>query len=207
LHIYCNLKRAGRSNQTVDNQTVNQLLESDLVQKVLLGDRLAFGIIVKNTEKLVSMIVSKMITSPADRKDLVQDVYLKVFHNLAGFKQKSKLSTWIGQIAYNSCLHYLNKKQLVLTGELYGDESGTDATDGPEVSLSGKELSGILQLEIAKLSPVYRTLITMFHREELSYGEITHITGLPEGTVKNYLFRARKQLKQNILANYKLEEL
>jgi len=191
----------------VDNQTVNQLLERDLVQRVLLGDRSAFDIIVKNTEKLVSMIVSKMITSPADRKDLVQDIYLKVFHNLAGFKHKSKLSTWIGQIAYNTCLHYLNKKQLVLTGELYSDESGTDAADDPEVSLSGKELSGILQLEIAKLSPVYRTLITLFHREELSYGEITQITGLPEGTVKNYLFRARKQLKENILANYKIEEL
>lgn len=191
----------------MDNQTVNQLLERDLVQRVLLGDRSAFDIIVKNTEKLVSMIVSKMITSPADRKDLVQDIYLKVFHNLAGFKHKSKLSTWIGQIAYNTCLHYLNKKQLVLTGELYSDESGTDAADDPEVSLSGKELSGILQLEIAKLSPVYRTLITLFHREELSYGEITQITGLPEGTVKNYLFRARKQLKENILANYKIEEL
>jgi len=191
----------------VDNQTVNQLLERDLVQRVLLGDRSAFDIIVKNTEKLVSMIVSKMITSPADRKDLVQDIYLKVFHNLAGFKHKSKLSTWIGQIAYNTCLHYLNKKQLVLTGELYSDESGTDAADDPEVSLSGKELSGILQLEIAKLSPVYRTLITLFHRGELSYGEITQITGLPEGTVKNYLFRARKQLKENILANYKIEEL
>ena len=191
----------------MDNQTVNQLLERDLVQRVLLGDRSAFDIIVKNTEKLVSMIVSKMITSPADRKDLVQDIYLKVFHNLAGFKHKSKLSTWIGQIAYNTCLHYLNKKQLVLTGKLYSDESGTDAADDPEVSLSGKELSGILQLEIAKLSPVYRTLITLFHREELSYGEITQITGLPEGTVKNYLFRARKQLKENILANYKIEEL
>ena len=191
----------------MDNQTVNQLLERDLVQRVLLGDRSAFDIIVKNTEKLVSMIVSKMITSPADRKDLVQDIYLKVFHNLAGFKHKSKLSTWIGQIAYNTCLHYLNKKQLVLTGELYSDESGTDAADDPEVSLSGKELSGILQLEIAKLSPVYRTLITLFHREELSYGEITQITGLPEGTVKNYLFRARKQLTENILANYKIEEL
>lgn len=207
MHIYCNFKRAGRSNQTVDNQTVNQILESDLVQKVLLGDIPAFGIIVKSTEKLVSMIVSKMISNSADRKDLVQDVYLKVFHNLAGFKHHSKLSTWIGQIAYNTCLHYLNKKQLVLMGEFCSDESATDSADNPEVSLSGKELSGILQLEIAKLSPVYRTLITLFHRQELSYGEITQITGLPEGTVKNYLFRARKRLKENILANYKIEEL
>ncbi|MES1222193.1 MAG: sigma factor-like helix-turn-helix DNA-binding protein, partial [Bacteroidota bacterium] len=57
------------------------------------------------------------------------------------------------------------------------------------------------------LSPIYKTLITLYHNEEMSYEEIRIITGLPEGTVKSYLFRARKALKESILNKYKMEEL
>ena len=57
------------------------------------------------------------------------------------------------------------------------------------------------------LSPIYKTLIMLYHNEELSYEEISQITELPEGTVKNYLFRARKALKERLLVKYKKEEL
>jgi RNA polymerase sigma-70 factor (ECF subfamily) len=70
-----------------------------------------------------------------------------------------------------------------------------------------KDLSEILQAEIEKLDPIYKTLITLFHNEELSYDEIAQITDLPEGTIKSYLFRARKALKKSLLMNYKKEEL
>ena len=70
-----------------------------------------------------------------------------------------------------------------------------------------KELSQILNSEIERLQPVYKTLITLYHNEELSYEEIAQITTLPEGTIKNYLFRARKMLKESLLLNYKREEL
>lgn len=62
----------------------------------------------------MTLLVFKLIRHPADRPDLAQEVYLKVFENLAGFKFHARLSTWVGQIAYNTCLHYLAKKQLVL---------------------------------------------------------------------------------------------
>jgi RNA polymerase sigma-70 factor (ECF subfamily) len=76
-----------------------------------------------------------------------------------------------------------------------------------EVLFSKKELETILATAIEKLSPVHKTLITLYHQEELTYIEIAQITGLPEGTVKSYLFRARKQLKDNLLNQYKKEEL
>ena len=65
----------------------------------------------------------------------------------------------------------------------------------------------ILKSEIERLSPVYQTLITLYHNEELSYEEIAGITQLPEGTVKNYLFRARKSLKDSLLSKYTKNEL
>ena len=60
---------------------------------------------------------------------------------------------------------------------------------------------------IARLPPLYQTLVTLFHEEELSYTEIMAITGLPEGTIKNYLFRARRALRDDLLKRYNKEDL
>ncbi|NCU05839.1 MAG: sigma-70 family RNA polymerase sigma factor [Chitinophagaceae bacterium] len=172
-----------------------------------------------NTEALVAQIVFKMIPISEDRKDIAQDIYLKSFNNLKSFKFQSKLSTWIAQIAYNTCFSYLEKKKLVLLDNAGTDYDSTDNileslvsendndVNNPQKLLSKKELSGILQSEIDKLSPVYKTLITLYHNEEMNYAELAEITGLPEGTVKNYLFRARKKLRNNLLLNYKRDTL
>jgi RNA polymerase sigma-70 factor (ECF subfamily) len=102
---------------------------------------------------------------------------------------------------------------LILSGDIYGEnEQASDIVDSnaaveTAAFISVKELSTVLQTEIEKLPPVFGTLITLFHIEELSYEEIMQITGMPEGTVKNYLFRARKALKNGLLANYKKEDL
>lgn len=198
----------------------NNLTDKHLIDRVLHGDARAFGLIVKNTEGLVARIVFKMAGNPEDRKDLAQDIYLKAYANLVHFKYQSKLSTWIARIAYNTCLSFLEKRQLVLPGDLY--EAAEPGEEGPgcpgaglvipryqeaESLLFRKELSGILQSEIEGLSPVFRTLITLYHHEELSYEEIGEITALPAGTIKSYLFRARKKLKDNLLTKFKKEEL
>ncbi|SHL58160.1 RNA polymerase sigma-70 factor, ECF subfamily [Chryseobacterium polytrichastri] len=189
------------------------LTDQDLVAAVLRGDRQAFGLIIKRTEGLVAQMTFKMISSPGDRKDIAQDVYLKVFKNLSGFKFKAKLSTWVGQVAYNTCLHYLEKKKLVLLEDLGQEENMPeyqiieDSKHGTEEILIGKELTAILQKEINQLKPLYKTLVSLYHQEELSYAEIAEITSLPEGTVKNYIFRARKILKDNILSKYERNEL
>jgi len=77
----------------------------------------------------------------------------------------------------------------------------------PENRLFQKELSGILRREIDGLPPIYQTLITLFHHESISYEELSQITGMPEGTVKSSLFRARKMLKENLLSKYQKEAL
>jgi RNA polymerase sigma-70 factor (ECF subfamily) len=83
---------------------------------VLSGDKQAFGLIMTNTERLVAQIVFKMISHPEERKDIAQHIYLKVYKKLPGFKFQSKLSTWIAQISYNTCLDHLRKKKLILPG-------------------------------------------------------------------------------------------
>jgi RNA polymerase sigma factor (sigma-70 family) len=195
------------------------LTDHSLVEKVLSGDTNTFSIIISNTERLVAQIVFKMVANEEDKKDIAQDIYLKVYQKLRTFNFQSKLSTWIGQIAYNTCLNHLEKKKLILLDSFYSDNETDDEkleklyvnknsqNNDVENLFFNNELSKILKNEIDKLSPVYKTLITLFHTEELSYAEIAQITELPEGTVKNYLFRARKILKENLLQNYKKEEL
>ncbi|AFL82596.1 RNA polymerase sigma factor, sigma-70 family [Aequorivita sublithincola DSM 14238] len=201
----------------MDYKPENNLSDRYLIEKVLNGNTAAFSTIIKNTERLVAQIVFKMIPNIEDRKDIAQDIYLKTFHKLGSFKFQSKLSTWIGQIAYNTCLSYLEKKKLVFLKYNFDNESQDEALEfisskinmenETEKQLFRKELSEILTIEIEKLQPIYQVLINLYHNEELSYTEISQITQLPEGTVKNYLFRARKKLKENLFLTHKKEEL
>jgi RNA polymerase sigma factor (sigma-70 family) len=195
------------------------IADQPLVLKVLRDDINAFKTIMKNTEGLIAQIIFKMIPNAEDRKDISQDIYLKAFQKLGSFKFQAKLSTWIGQIAYNTCVNYHEKKKLILLDNKNDEkESDNEAlgklnnkidpfSNETEKIIFKKELSEILKIEIDKLSPVYKTLITLYHNEELNYSEIAEITELPEGTVKNYLFRARRTLRDNLLLTYKKEAL
>jgi RNA polymerase sigma factor (sigma-70 family) len=196
------------------------LEDKELVDRIRNGNHHAFTVLIRNTERLVAQIVFKMIGNAEDRRDIAQDVYLKAYKNISRFQFKSKLSTWIAQIAYNTCLNHLEKKKLVFieneqreneapqsTLEDLADHSA-DLNDNETLKhIFSSQRSELLKQAVNKLPAVYQTLITLFHYEELSYEEIAQITGLPDGTVKNYLFRARKSLKDEILLRYKKEDL
>ncbi len=108
----------------------NSLTDQTLVEKVLRGETSTFSIIIRNTERLVAQIVFKMIPNIEDRKDIAQDVYLKAFQKLNSFKFQSKLSTWVGQIAFNTCLNYLEKKKIVLLGNTINEnETNVEVID------------------------------------------------------------------------------
>lgn len=202
----------------VNTITGNNLDDKHLVQKVLDGDTAAFGVIIRKTERLVSQIIFKMIAGEEDRKDLAQDIYMKVYRKLPGFRFESKLSTWIAQISYHTCYDFLEKKRLVLLPDQNGEAPETQEetfdrlhAQQNRVSLQPdavrQNLSGILQSEIEKLPPVFKTIITLYHNEELSYEEIGRIMFMPEGTIKSYLFRARRMLRNNLLLSYQKEDL
>jgi RNA polymerase sigma factor (sigma-70 family) len=185
----------------------NHFSDKVIVTTILNGNIQGFTIVIKNTEKLVTQIVRKMATNEDDQKDLVQDIYLKAYKNLPSFQFKSKLSTWIANIAYNTTVNYLQKKKIPIIGVENTIENYFTINDNPELATIKTEEVEILNATIAKLPPLYKTLITLYHLEELPNKEIAEITNLPEGTIKSYLSRARKMLKDNINYHYKNEEL
>lgn len=185
--------------------------ERALIQQILNGDTEAFRSLVANYQRLVGHIVFRMVPQPADHEDLCQDVFLKVYQNLASFGYQSKLSTWIGRIAYTTCLNYLKKKRVPLFDDTTPEHASLEhqgGTDDPSDRTAVRtDLSQRLRQEVDGLPLKYRTILTLYHLDQLSYAEIGAIMDLPEGTVKSHLFRARKLLKERLMNKYPQEEL
>ena len=160
---------------------------------------------------MVTHIVSRMVRDASEREDLAQDVFLKVYENLAGFEFRSRMSTWIARIAYTTCLNFLDRKRPSLIEDEFPDRGGVDAfpsaVPAPDEVAHSVEVAGILEREIAELPVKYRTVLTLFHLDGLSYEEIGEAMNLADGTVKSHLFRARRELHERLFSTYSREEL
>lgn len=182
-----------------------------LVESVLNGDRRAFRTLVEENQRLVSHVVFRLIPSVTDREDICQEVFLKVYQNLSRFRFDAKLSTWIGCIARNCCLDFLEKKKLPLWDDISEEgnrvEPAAPESAAPDQVFQSGQIGELVRQEIDRLPPLYRTLVTLYHLDNLSYLEIAEIMKLPEGTVKSYLFRARRILKENLATYYQREVL
>lgn len=181
------------------------------ISAVLEGDRQAARKLISQHQRLVGQIVSRMIRREDDRPDVCQDVFLKVFQSLAAFQYQSKLSTWIARITYNTCLHYLEKKKFTLFSDEHSEGATIDEAvcgeDCPQVNTADRQLSSNIAAEVDKLPVLHGTVLTLYHFHDMTYREIGDILQLPEGTVKSYLFRGRKMLKDRLLARFQEEEL
>lgn len=140
-----------------------------------------------------------MVGKPDEIEDICQDVFMKVFKSIHCFRNESKLSTWIASIAWNTCSDYLKKHKrdrldLSETIPVKAELAMTD--DATWRIIHETDMKVVLRKSIDKLPLQYRTVLTLYHLEEFSYSEIEEITGMPEGTVKSYLNRARKQLRE-----------
>ena len=177
--------------------------EHELVTKILNGDDRAFQLLVKQYQRLVWHVVAKMVHDQDDVQDISQEVFVQVYQKLESFRFDAKLSTWIATIAYRYTLNHLKKKRLDLEGiPDHADSSKAFGDDeNPEKLASSADMRHFVHGLIDKLPAQYKTVLTLFHLEEFNYEEIREITGMPEGTVKNYLFRARKLLKEALKKN------
>lgn len=174
--------------------------DAELVRQVLNGNNNAFRFLVAKYQRLVVHIVGRIIQQQEDVEDVCQEVFIKVFRKLKKFRAESKLSTWIAKIAYNTSISHIRKGK----HDAYSyDEQPLLIAIEKDESLNQKiverdEAKKYLMQFIEKLPVQYRTVLTLFHLEEFSYREIEEITAMPEGTIKSYLSRARKLLKDQL---------
>jgi RNA polymerase sigma factor (sigma-70 family) len=177
--------------------------DRDLVTAVLARAPGAFERLVSRHQNLVWHMVYRVVQHPEDARELSQDVFLRVHERLHQYRFESALSTWIGRVAFSVASRYMQKKRLPMV-EPTDNEDGASPWDSVsdgfdlEAACADGELMQLLSAAIDKLPPLQRTLVTLYHLEEMPVGDIASVTGLPEGTVKNYLFRARSRLRQQL---------
>ena len=173
---------------------MDRMEDKILVEKVLKGDRTSFSELVKRYQRLVSHMVAKLVDDNRDREEVAQDIFVKIYQKLGDFNFQSKLSTWIATISYRHSINYLKKSQRYKYEEdIDLIEFNTGAEDN---SFENEDFANFIHDWIDKLPIRYRTILTLYHLEDMSYPEIVEVMQMPEGTVKNYLFRARKKLRE-----------
>jgi RNA polymerase sigma-70 factor (ECF subfamily) len=177
--------------------------DQTIVSAVLAGESGAFERLIQRHQALVWHMVYRMVAQPEDARELCQDVFLRVHDRLRQFRFESSLATWIGRVAFNIAARHLQKKKIALVSADEDEGENSEylrASDGFDLAeaCADQELMQHLSTEIERLPALQRTLVTLYHLDELGIGDIAASTGLPEGTVKNYLFRARQKLRQGM---------
>ena len=177
----------------------------ELVRGALAGSEWAFREIVLRYQAPVYRLVVRMMRDPSRSEELAQDAFVKAFRSLHTYDAQRKFAAWLLAIARNVAIDELRRGKLH-TQPL--EESGSDGVQvgatlesgdpTPALVVERLELAKALETAIGCLRPEYREIVTLRHEQELDYGEIAEITGMPVGTIKSSLHRARKELAEHM---------
>lgn len=181
------------------------LADGELVQTAVAGREASFEELVRRYQRPIASYVYRMVGDYDAALDLTQEVFIKVYNSLARYRSEFKFSTWIYKIAHNSAIDHLRRysvREQLMTVESEGAR--------PEVAIESRRLTPEQESEreerrseiesvVQILPAAYRELIVLRHSHDLSYDEIAEVTGLPLGTVKNRLFRAREAMRDLLI--------
>lgn len=174
--------------------------DSVLVTRAAAGDAPAFQALVERHRAMVYRVAYQFAGNHDDAEDIAQDVFVKVYRSLDGFRHDAQVTSWLYRIAMNACID--NKRRRVSSGSApYIDEvqerlaSIPEEAPDPEELTYGGQLGVLLESEIRRLPAGQRLVFTMRHHEGLKLSEIAEALGLAEGTVKRQLHAAVHRLR------------
>ncbi len=178
----------------------------ELVRQALEGSDTAYSDLLGRFQRPVFSLIRRMVLDPALAEDLAQEAFLKAFRALGSFDQSRKFSSWLFKIAHNTTIDYLRKKQLDTVALETADSEQPDLVavipdsraESPEASAHSRDMAQALEQALMSLRPAYREVIVLRFQEGLAYEEIAEITGLPLGTVKTHLHRARNGMARHL---------
>lgn len=177
-----------------------------VVEACAKGDRKVQGAIYKTLYSPLLKVCYRYTDRPEDAKDLFQEGFLKVFDKIEKFNFKGSLEGWIKRIMVNHCIdHYRrNKNKFAMSETLLSasDIADDEAILGEVNELNGKQILSLIQ----RLSPMYRTVFSMYVLDGYSHAEIAEELNISEGTSKSNLSKAKRNLKMMILELRKNEQ-
>jgi RNA polymerase sigma-70 factor (ECF subfamily) len=174
--------------------------EKDLVRRCLAGDQAACSSLVDAYARLVGTVIWRTTNNADVVEDLAQETFLRVFRGLPYFDDRAKLSTWIFTIAHRVAIDHLRKSGRLQQSRLEPalPEMAIDSLLDPEEALSGEEMRRLMHDGLARLPEKYRLAIVYTSMEELDYPTVAVMLGLPVGTLKTFVFRGKRMLKDHI---------
>jgi RNA polymerase sigma-70 factor (ECF subfamily) len=184
---------------------VTAVSDCDLVATAIEGVEGSFEELVRRYQRPISAYVYRMVGNYESALDLTQEIFIKIYSSLRRYRPEFKFSTWIYKIAHNAAVDHLRRTSTREQSIINGTESDSfelpieSGRLTPEQESERRERRIEIEAVVRTLPPNYRELIILRHSQDLTYEEIVEVTGLPLGTVKNRLFRAREIMRQQFV--------
>ena len=169
-----------------------------IVSQILAGQKDLFRLLVQHHERAVFGLGLSFFRNREDASDFVQDVFLKVFRNLSGFEGRSRFSTWLYRIAYNTAINEVNRRKEYQSLADEDVEKLTNVDDTPERILIRNAAKEAVREALEELPERFRVCVDLFFFYDRSYQEIETITGFPVNTIKSHVFRAKVLLREKL---------
>ena len=172
--------------------------EDDIyIEQFLAGEEESFEILVKKYQNRVLNIVYSLIGQDRESEDIMQEVFLKVYHGLKSFKQRCQFSTWLYRIVMNTAYDFLRKRRNFVSNE--GVLAMSVATcEGPRDALLMREKEAMIREALGRIPIKFRAAVVLKDIEGLSYIEISRVLRCSIGTVESRIYRARQFLKDEL---------
>jgi RNA polymerase sigma-70 factor (ECF subfamily) len=183
-------------------------IRREVIESCKAGDERAFAEIVLHSQKRVFNIAYRMLGNLEEAKDLAQEVFISVFDSIKDLREEIRFDAWLTQITLNHCRNrwkYLKRRQYFNSDSLddpIETEEGDvprdvyDPSDNPETLYEKKLIQQLIQRGLQKLKEDQRELLVLRDLQGFSYEEMGELLGLPEGTIKSRLHRARMDLRR-----------
>ncbi|MEQ1642726.1 MAG: sigma-70 family RNA polymerase sigma factor [Pyrinomonadaceae bacterium] len=186
--------------------SVRELSDGDIIAGTVAGRLDGFEELVRRYQRPITGYVFRMVGEYESALDVTQEVFIKVYNSLHKYSSEYKFSTWLYRIAHNAAVDHLRRNSITPQSLEAENADGSfqiqieSRASSPEQDHERSEWRTEIDSVVRTLPPAYRDLIMLRHGQDLSYDEIAEVTGLPLGTVKNRLFRARELMREMFIA-------
>ena len=183
-------------------ENLPNLTDLELIESALAGGEHGFEQLVRRYQRPITGYIFRMLGDYEASLDVAQEVFIKVYNSLSRYSSDYKFSTWLYRIAHNAAIDHMRRNSF--NPQSLETENAEGAYQlqiecpkpSPEQDRERSEWRNEIRAVVRRLPAAYRELILLRHSQDLSYDEIAAVTGLPLGTVKNRLFRAREMMRE-----------
>jgi len=179
----------------MDHQSVERLIEQSI-----LGDNVSFRTLVEQFQPYAYSVAFRLMCNEYETEEVVQEAFIRVWKNLAGFRKEMRFSTWLYKIVVNLCYDRMKASKVRKIFKSQPGENMINISSGENIEkeLSNREQAELIRMLTEKLSPRQKVVFILSELEELDVQEITSITGMSAAKIKSNLYCARREIREKM---------